>query len=492
MGETRNMETAKRIYRNTMYLTIADIISKVLQFVVMMYAARILSKEHFGQFSFALSFSFLVAILADIGLNMLFIREVSRKKDSVGKHFVHTLAIKAVLSLVVFLLTFSFALAMDYSIHMRLILLIVSAFTILSSITGLFYSIFRAFEMMHYDSLVKVSRMLILTFMALYVLFNDMGILAFCISFLVVEVMVVFLGFTIAYRKFLYKSIRFTIDWVFLRRLLNETAPFGVAFLFGSIYFWSGTVLLSLYWGDVVVATFSTAYNLALGLLFIPTVYTNAIYPVLSRYFVSSPKDLLDLYSRSWKYLLLITLPLALWLFSFSGEIIGILYGEKYADSSMVLAGLSFFVFFKFLNFLQGIMLSAINKQKNRMKGQGIAALVNIVLNMILIPWLSIIGLIISSVLTELVLFASYYFYVGKGVKNFYPKKLGIILLPMVALAGIWQVIPFNFYISSAIGVVMILLAILVLPILDKNDKAFLEQVLPIKLPNITFFGRTN
>ena len=52
------MGTARRIYKNTLYLGVAEVVSRVLQFVVMLYAARLISQEHFGKFSFALSLSF--------------------------------------------------------------------------------------------------------------------------------------------------------------------------------------------------------------------------------------------------------------------------------------------------------------------------------------------------------------------------------------------------------------------------------------------------
>ena len=78
------MGTARRIYKNTLYLGAAEIVSKILQFVVMLYAARLLSKENFGKFSFALSLSLIAIVLADLGINSLLIREISRNKKEVG------------------------------------------------------------------------------------------------------------------------------------------------------------------------------------------------------------------------------------------------------------------------------------------------------------------------------------------------------------------------------------------------------------------------
>ncbi len=59
------MSTVKSIYRNLLFLSSGEIISKILQFVLMVYAARILDQASFGKFSFALSLSFIAIITAD-------------------------------------------------------------------------------------------------------------------------------------------------------------------------------------------------------------------------------------------------------------------------------------------------------------------------------------------------------------------------------------------------------------------------------------------
>ncbi|MEK6828231.1 MAG: oligosaccharide flippase family protein, partial [Nanoarchaeota archaeon] len=145
------MGTARTIYKNTLYLGTAEIVSRLLQFVVMLYAARLLSKEHFGKFNFALSLSLIAIVLADLGINTLLIREVSRNKKLAGKYFVNAFFTKAVLSLITYFIIVAVLNLLNYPQDTRQIVYIIWLFTILSTFTELFYSIFRAFEMMQYD-----------------------------------------------------------------------------------------------------------------------------------------------------------------------------------------------------------------------------------------------------------------------------------------------------------------------------------------------------
>ena len=65
------MHTARRITRNFLSLSVAEVISKLLQLFVFVYVARIFGDAEFGKFSFGLSFGLLVFVLADFGLGTL-------------------------------------------------------------------------------------------------------------------------------------------------------------------------------------------------------------------------------------------------------------------------------------------------------------------------------------------------------------------------------------------------------------------------------------
>ena len=343
-----SMGIARRIYKNTTYLGIAEIVSRVLQFVVMLYAARLLSQQNFGKFSFALSLSFMAVILADLGINTLLIREISRNKSLVSKYFINAFSIKIVLSIITFFIIVAVLNALNYPEITRQIVYIIWLFTILSTFTELFYSIFRAFEQMFYDAFLKILRMSILAVTGIYVLFKGYGVIIFSYTFVFTEIIVITLASLIALKKFIKLDIR--IDSVFIKSTLKKALPFGLAFIFGSIYFFIGSIMLSKMKGDVEVAIFSAAYNIALALIFIPTVYINAIYPVLSRYYKEGKSGLRLLYERSFKYLYIIGLPISLGIFMLSDEIIGFLYGARYSISSIALRIISLYLFLKFIN----------------------------------------------------------------------------------------------------------------------------------------------
>ena len=470
------MGTARRIYWNTLYLGVAEIVSKVLQFVVMLYAARLLTKEHFGKFSFALSLSFIAIVLADLGINTLLVREISRNKNSAGKYFINAFVVKAALSAIALVVVVAVLNILNYPQDTRSIVYVVWMFTILSTFTELFYSIFRAFEMMFYDAFLKIVRMSLLAFASLYVLFKGYGVLAFSYTFVFVEIIVVLMALSIALSKFI--KLKITLDFSFAKSLLNKALPFGLALVFGSIYFYIGSVMLSKIRGDAEVAVYSVAYNIALAILFIPTVYTNAIYPVLSRYYKESKKGLSLLYEKSFKYLYIIGLPISVGLYLLAGRIIYFFYGASYSGSKIALQIISWYLFIKFLNFLLGTVLSSIDKQNKRMLGQGLTAIFNVLLNILLIPLIGYVGAAWSTFATEVFLFVLYYFYVSKSM-YFYNFTV-ILMKPAIAVVIMSLAVEFLGFglVATALFSALVYFAVLfILKTFDKDDYSILKTI---------------
>ena len=473
------MGAVQNISRNMMFLTAGELVSKILQFVLMVYAARLLDQASFGKFSFALSLSFIAIIAADLGINQLLIREIARNKKSVSKYFINAFVVKLAFALVTYLFIIILLNFLDYPKDTRYVVYAIWIFTVVSNFTDLFYSIFRAFERMFYDSMIKILRMLLLTAIGLYVLFRGYGVFAFSVVFIAVEALMLLIAYLAATQKFM--KLTFDMDFLFMKNLVKTAFPLGIAFIFSSIYFYIDIVMLSKMRGDVEVAVYSVAYNLALAILFIPAVYTNAIYPVMSVYFKTSKENLVFLYRKSFKYLYIIGLPISAGLYILADRIILFFYGRAYLGSVIALQIIAWFLFIKFLNYLMSYTLSSVDQQNSRMVGQGLTAVFNVALNLILIPKFGYVGAAISTFFTEIFLFLLYYWYVSRALHayNFLP----MLAKPAIAVAAMAA---FIVYFKPKLGLSLLILsssifyfaAIFLLKTFDRDDYRILNKIL--------------
>ena len=150
------MNTIQTIAKNTGVLAISQVITSILGFFLLIYIARYLGEVGFGKYSFAISFTALFVIFADLGINQLIIRELARNKELTNEYLTNVSIIKLLLSFLAFgfiVLTINI---MDYPRDTTYAVYLFGIYMILTSFAQTFRSIFQAFERMEYDAVVMV------------------------------------------------------------------------------------------------------------------------------------------------------------------------------------------------------------------------------------------------------------------------------------------------------------------------------------------------
>jgi O-antigen/teichoic acid export membrane protein len=92
--------------------------------------------------------------------------------------------------------------------------------------------------------------------------------------------------------------------------------------------------MLSLMKGDAAVGLYSAAYQLINALGFIPVAFTAALLPVLSRLHITGQDSLRFAYQKSFKYLLLVALPIAVATTLVADRIILGIYSSGFSEAA--------------------------------------------------------------------------------------------------------------------------------------------------------------
>ena len=470
------MNTARRITANFLSLLTSEIISKIIQLAVFIFLARYLGKEEFGVFSFGIAFGLLTVVIADFGLATLLIREISRNKKEASRYLSNAFIVKIFLVIITISSAYIFLNLMGYKDEVKLVAYIMLSFTILQSFTDLYYSIFRSFERMHYDAVTKIARMLILSIAIFYVIRNNFSLLTASLAFPITELIVLIMTIILVYTRFIKISLDF--DWKLSINLLKISSFFCLSITFSSMFMYIDSIMLSKLRSISEVGIYAAASNIVLALIFIPMMYANAIYPVISRLYISSKKTLKLAYERSFKYMLIIGLAVSAGVYSTSDKIILLLYGESYKASSIVLSILAWYLFLRFVNVISGFTLSSIDRQRSRLFSQGSAALLSIALNMIFIPAYGFIGAAIATLITEIIFFLIYTSFIFK-----YGIRINIIMIfvkPVIAALSMVAVLSFieNLFAAILLGAFVYIAMLFVLRKIDNEDKRILSKII--------------
>ena len=465
------MTTVKTLAKNTTVLFIANIISYLLGFFTTLYTARYLGVEGFGIISLALSLTGIFGVFTDLGLATLTTREVSRDKPQANKYIGNTAVMKVFLAFLTFGLISLVVYILNYPQTVKDVVYLITLSVIFGAFTGIFNSIFQAFEKMEYMSLNIILNAVLMLAGVLTVIYYGLGIIALSSVYFISSGIILILTFFIYSWKFFLPKIH--LDLNFWKPTIKEASFFGLSSILVVIYFYIDSVMLSVMVGNSAVGIYNAAYKLIFVLLFIPSVFVTSIFPVMSQHFESS-KNLLKIeYEKSVKYLFAIAMFIFVYGFLFADKIILIIYGGSYNASIPTLQALIFVVPIIFITSLFGNILGAINRQRIVTIVAGANALLNITLNLILIPKFSYIGASVATVATEglgfilMFIYISKYFFKISVTQNMLKTIFSSIL---VLIFVYYLKINVNWIIAAILGLFAYVALLYVMKIVTKED----------------------
>lgn len=179
--------------------------------------------------------------------------------------------------------------------------------------------------------------------------------------------------------------------------------PFAISGLFYLVYFQSDITLLGILAGERAAATYSVAFSaMSVVYLFPRAVYQQYLMPHMHRWAEHDRDRFLQVYRLGGSAMLIAALGFMGLLAGLAPWIVPRVFGEAYREAGMLLAFLSLCIPFRFLATNVGSILYTGENMRRKVCYQGIAAVVNVALNVVLIPVWGVFGAAAATVFTEL------------------------------------------------------------------------------------------
>ena len=180
------------------------------------------------------------------------------------------------------------------------------------------------------------------------------------------------------------------------------------------------------------------------------------------------------------KYLTLVTLPIAVFTTFYGYDLIGI-YGSEFMAAGGVLQVLIWTVVFLFINGACSLVLNASHKEYSVTKIYSIAAVFNVVLNLILIPKYSVYGASFATVLSEILILVLEMYMIRKidqlPDRHFVYDILKIVFASAV-LGIVLYVLNLNLWVAMVVSVVVYFAVIILIRTVDSEDKMIINQII--------------
>ncbi len=397
----QNIGLKQTVAKNTFWLAVAEGITRFLKLFLIIFIARILGATEYGKFTFALAFVSLFAIFSDLGISSITTREIAREKEK-EKEFPAVLSLKLVLSIGTLLLICigSFFITPDPLI--RGVIWILGIYIVVSGFSGIIYAFFQARQKMEYEAWAKILQALVVTGAGFFVIFNFPSVKNLSLSYLIAAFTA--LIFILFFFHFKVYQLRLNFNKAVWRNFLAMSWPLALGGMMSSICTNTDSIMMG-YWGQITQTGWYNAAQRVAGVALIPTgLIAVSFFPTLSRFFGESKEK----FQNSWNYfmeiMIFIAVPLVIGGIALALKIIDLVYDPSYFPSILAFQILIIGAGIGILNspFSHALVIS--NQQRKAFWIVFFGAILNVILNLILIPKYSLYGAALASLIAGLLM----------------------------------------------------------------------------------------
>ena len=429
---------ARTVAKNSVVPMGLNLANRAIYFVYAMLYVRLLGPAGTGQYAWVVAVYGIFEILSRYGLGTLLNREVAADKNQSSRYLTNVLALRTFLwvgTLVLMGLTVGgFWFRNDIGQSELRAAAVFALVILVSNWSDAFSNLFNAFEKMEYPSGLGIAIALLQAALGALALLLGWGIVGLAWMALVVNsVQLLWLIWLV--RSTLFKP-EWKWDWSLQKEMLATSGPLMINHLLATVFWRMDIWILRPLAGAASAGLYSVALKYVDGLNIVPSTFTLAVFPLMSRYARKKGEELLRSYVLSVRLLLLISLPVAVTITALAVPLITLLGGARFVaatsqvelpafacriigdvlgqvdchgfsfhgGSALALQVIIWSIPVGFVNSVTQYVLIAANQQRYLTKAFVLGVLFNLVGNLLLIPVFSFIGAAVVTILSEVCL----------------------------------------------------------------------------------------
>ncbi|MEN6521690.1 MAG: flippase [Armatimonadota bacterium] len=472
-------DTARSVLRNSFASTAGQFINLAVGIISNVYVARSLGVSQFGMFNWGLGMATLVGPLANASIDNVIVRNVARNKRELPELFASAMFIKALASTICYFGIILYIYLRGYTGLQLFVGYILCAIVITESLGYACRSSLVALEQQTITATISV---IVNTLrVALVVTFVRYGFNILAVSIISFGASAAtFIAQTAAIKKYSHPSDSWVPRMRSIKCLLVGGMSYMASTVFAGVFDRIDFVLLEIYCGVNEVGIYSAAYRILEIMTMIALNFGCAIFPILSRQVKDSRSAHATTLLRATKYLLIFGIPFSTSICLLSHDLMVGLYSSRFSAAGTCLAMLacSRILLFAIIPGQQSVQ--ARNAQIWLAPPAIIRTIVNLGINLLLIPRYGFLGASIAMLISEPIYHILIYLFAFRGIERFNP--LALMIRPVLAsifMAGeILLLRPYSAIFSAIIAIPTYLLAFYFLGGIDVYDKQLIIKLI--------------
>jgi PST family polysaccharide transporter len=390
-----------KVLDNIGWLFFDKILRMGVGLIVGVWVARYLGPEQFGLFNYSVAFVGLFGVVAGLGLQSIVVRDIVRNPLGKAETIGSAAALQFVSGLIAYGLTLIsiFWLRPDDALAKTLVAILGSIMLVKVSDVAVYW-----FEsQVQSKFIVWVQNSVFLVFAALKVFFilQNASIFSFVWAAMAEAVIVAVLMLVmLSLRGPHFHELRVSISRV--RILLIDSWPLFLSGIAVTVYMKIDQIMIGQILNDQAVGIYSAAVRISELWYFIPMAIVASVFPSI----LEAKRLSEDIYymrlQRLYDLMVWLSICVAVPMTFLSSWLVTLLFGEAYEAAGTVLAVHIWAAVFVFLGVASGQWFLSENRQMLSLQRTVLGAVVNVILNILLIPRYEILGAALATVIAQL------------------------------------------------------------------------------------------
>jgi len=448
MGKDDNQAVLNKLAKGTSITFGGVIVGVGAQFFVRIVLARSLGPQDYGRLMLGLSILYILSAFCKLGLDIgiaRFIpqyitqRDFSRLKGTILSTTTFPFFLSSIIGIIVYFFSSPIALHifndLSLTVVIKVFALILPFFTTERVLVGGL----RGFERMDYltytNQFTKQIGLVIITLLALW---SGLTVFEVSIGYAIVFVAMFILGIYFLRKIILkYKFWQSTKQTFTLKKMLRFSWPLIFSQQLSQFRKRADTLFLGYFTTSTLVGAFNVAMPLARLLQLVISAVNKALMPSASKLHAENKfEDLKKIYKLTSFWTFFLTFPIYLVIVFNARFIINLLFGAEYLKANITLIILATGFFINSASGSFGEIFIVLEKTKINLIISLIALCINVILNIILIPYIRLMGAAIAASFSLIIAtsIGVSYLYTQTRLQPFYRNHLVVVITSIVII----------------------------------------------------------
>ncbi|MFA5648306.1 MAG: oligosaccharide flippase family protein [Bacteroidales bacterium] len=422
---------------------------------------NIVGASEYGLFFALFNFSLLLNIFLDFGLTNFNNRSISQHPQLLPRYLSNLVGIKLLMAIAYFVISITAAYFLGYSQRQLGMLMVLVVNQFLASFILYLRSNISGLQLFKTDSILSVTDRVFMILLCSVMLWGPLRS-EFKIEWFIYAQTIAYLVTTAISLVIVVKKVNVfvpRINRIFLVSILKKSYPYALLVLLMSFHFRVDSVMIErlLPNGNFHAGIYAQAFRLLDVSTMVPFLFASLLLPIFSR-MLKQGEQIISLLGFSVRLLFAASIVFSLVCIVYRDSIMELLYVNHTAESSAIFATLMVCFVFVSISYIFGTLLTANGSLYILNIIALVGVVVNVVLNVVLIPRHFALGAAVASLITQALVSL---LQLGVAIKVFKLRVKKAEVIKFLSLFGVTYLAYFTvnqFSVHWVIGVVMVLI----------------------------------